>query len=202
MIAGRRVDLEALDVDRHGAELWASIGRHVALWEEIPSGPFADREAFVAWANDRTTREGTYLYAVRSKESGRVVGLYFLLHVDAANGVAEIGLVYGSELQRTAAGTEAFFLLADSVLGTLRYRRLEWRCSPAHVASRAAAKRYGFREEGILRRTMWAKGRSWDTLCTSILDDEWPALATRFRAWLEPSNFDPEGKQRRALASF
>jgi RimJ/RimL family protein N-acetyltransferase len=110
-------------------------------------------------------------------------------------GTVEMGLVYGPALARRTAGTEAFFLLARHVLDTLSYRRLEWRCGPGHVASRRAAKRFGFTEEGTLRQTMWTKGRNWDTVVYSILDREWPAIEARLAAWLSPDNFDANGKQ-------
>ena len=110
-----------------------------------------------------------------------------------------MGLVYGPSLARRTEGTEAFFLLGGYVLETLAYRRLEWRCGPDHVASRRAAGRFGFTHEGILRQTMWAKGRSWDTTVLSLLDHEWPAVAERLGAWLSPDNFDEHGEQVRAL---
>jgi hypothetical protein len=35
-----------------------------------------------------------------------------------------------------------------------------------------------------------------------MLDREWPARKQAFEAWLEPSNFDAEGRQQRSLGSF
>jgi RimJ/RimL family protein N-acetyltransferase len=85
------------------------------------------------------------------------------------------------------------------VLDTLSYRRLEWRCDPRHAASRRAAERFGFTEEGTLRQTMWTKNRNWDTVVYSILDREWPEIEKRLEAWLAPGNFDVEGRQIRPL---
>ena len=63
----------------------------------------------------------------------------------------------------------------------------------------AAASRYGFTYEGTLRQTYWLKGHNWDTRVYAILDSEWLAIAPRFQAWLDPANFDAEGRQIRAL---
>jgi hypothetical protein len=41
-----------------------------------------------------------------------------------------------------------------------------------------------------------------DTAWFSILDHEWPALRANFETWLDPANFDEEGKQRRSLGDL
>jgi RimJ/RimL family protein N-acetyltransferase len=200
LIPGHRVDLERADVARHAAGLWRAIGTDPDLWSLIPPGPFADEAAFTEWLTDRAGRTDTVLYTIMDKAgmdkgAGKPAGLFFLLGIDTAMGVIEMGLVYGPALARKTAGTEAFFLLARHVLDTLSYRRLEWRCGPGHTASRRAAERFGFTLEGILRQTMWAKGRSWDTAVYAILDQEWPAIEKRLEIWLSPHNFDESGKQ-------
>jgi len=200
---GRLVDLERLDIPRHAAGLWQAVGRNPSLWAMIPPGPFADEAAFIGWLTPRAERTDVALYVIVDKTGARTVaGLFLLLGINPAMGTVEMGLVYGSRLTRQAAGTEAFFLLAAYVLGTLGYRRLEWRCGPDHSASRHAAERFGFRMEGILRQTMWTKGRSWDTAIYSMLDHEWPAIAEGLTAWLAPENFGERGGQRRSLTSI
>jgi RimJ/RimL family protein N-acetyltransferase len=201
-LEGRFADLERVDAARHLADLWESIGSRDDLWSGIPSGPFANETAFAEWLIDRSGRTGQVLYAIREKQSGRVQGLYFLLRIEPQFATCEIGLTYGPALQRSTAGTEAFFLLANYALGTLGYRRLEWRCGPENEASNRAAKRYGFTREGMLRQTSWTKGVNWDTVYYSILDGEWPAIAGRFEAWLNPRNFDGDGRQIKTLSDF
>jgi RimJ/RimL family protein N-acetyltransferase len=201
-LEGRFAVVEKFDLRKHADELWDSIGSHDELWTHIPSGPFADKAEWIDYLKDRSTKPGTMFFPIRDRASSKCAGLYMLLKLAPEMGTAEIGLVYGSTLQRSAAGTEAFFLLANYVLTTLGYRRLEWRCSPEHEGSRRAAARYGFREEGTLRQTMWAKDHNWDTVMHSIIDGEWPALAGRFEAWLSPRNFSVEGQQIKALSDF
>jgi hypothetical protein len=46
---------------------------------------------------------------------------------------------------------------------------------------------------------MWGKGANRDTAWFSIIDREWPAIREAFERWLEPSNFDPAGRQRSRL---
>jgi len=200
VLTGRTVDLVRVDPIAHGADLWRAIGADVALWAEIPPGPFEDSGAFMEWLTDRAERPDAVLYAILDKQDDcRAAGLYFLLNIDTAMGVLELGLIYGPALSRRVQGTEALFLIAQSVFETLGYRRLEWRCNPANIASRRAAERYGFILEGLMRQSMWVKGRNWDTALYAMTDGDWPAIATRLEAWLSPDNFGPDGRQIRGL---
>jgi hypothetical protein len=36
----------------------------------------------------------------------------------------------------------------------------------------------------------------------SIIDREWPQIRAAFESWLDPANFDAEGRQKASLASF
>ena len=73
----------------------------------------------------------------------------------------EIGhIVLGRSLRRTAAATEAIFLLARHAFDELGYRRLEWKCDARNEPSRRAAERFGFRYEGTFRAHMIVKGRA------------------------------------------
>lgn len=204
LVTGRTVDLERGDVLRHGLDLWAAIGSRDELWGGIPSGPFPTQPAFLDWLADRCGRADQRAYAVIDKTGAdrRAVGLFFILQVKPDMGTAEVGLVYGPSLSRTVGGTEGVYLLARYVLGDNGYRRLEWRCGPDNVPSGRAAKRYGFTYEGTLRQTYWVKDHNWDTEIYSILDHEWPAIATRFEAWLSPDNFDADGRQKTALGAI
>jgi len=49
---------------------------------------------------------------------------------------------------------------------------------------------------------MIVKGRSRDTAWFSMLDVEWPKRKEAFEAWLQPSNFDAEGRQKTSLSAL
>ncbi|MDQ2732857.1 MAG: GNAT family N-acetyltransferase, partial [Armatimonadota bacterium] len=108
---------------------------------------------------------------------------------------------YSPRLQRTPAATEAMILMMGRVF-ELGYRRYEWKCDALNAASRAAAERLGFVYEGTFRQAFVYKGRNRDTAWFSILDSEWPRLKAAFEKWLDPSNFDGEGKQRVRLSEL
>jgi hypothetical protein len=93
------------------------------------------------------------------------------------------------------------YLMMRRVFDELGYRRYEWKCDSLNAPSRAAAQRLGFQYEGMFRQATVYKARNRDTCWFSILDSEWPALKRGFERWLDPTNFDAQGHQRRSLAS-
>lgn len=105
-------------------------------------------------------------------------------------------------LQRTCGSTEAIYLLARHIFEDLRYRRFEWKCDHFNAPSRRAALRFGFVYEGLFRQHMIVKGRSRDTAWYAMLDTEWPARKAAFEAWLAPSNFDADGRQKISLSTL
>ena len=97
--------------------------------------------------------------------------------------------------------TEAQFLLMQYVFDTLGYRRYEWKCNSLNEPSRKAALRLGF----CLRAfspALVTKGHNRDTDWFSIIDKEWPALASAFESWLATDNFTADGKQKRSPESW
>jgi hypothetical protein len=54
----------------------------------------------------------------------------------------------------------------------------------------------GFTFEGVFRQHIVAKGMNRDTAWFSMIDGEWPALKAAFEAWLDPSNFASNGRQK------
>jgi hypothetical protein len=84
----------------------------------------------------------------------------------------------------------------------LGYRRYEWKCDALNAASCAAARRLGFRYEGLSRQATVSKGRNRDTAWFAVIDADWPALERAFSAWLDPANFDADGRQRTRLGTL
>ena len=122
------------------------------------------------------------------------------LDIQPSSGVIEIGYIwFAPEFQRTRGATEALYLLLSHAMDDLGYRRMQWRCNALNAKSRAAARRLGFRFEGIFFNHMIVKGRNRDTAWYSILDHEWPEVSARITAWLADDNFDADGHARTSL---
>lgn len=200
VLTGRHGRVEKLTA-AHADDLWAAVKGHDHIWTYMGSyGPFADAAAFSAWVAERASLADPYAYAIVER-SGRAVGIATLMEIRPAMRVMEVGhIVYAPALQKTPLGTEAQYLLARYAFETLRVRRYEWKCNALNAASRRAALRYGFVFEGVLRQHMIAKGRNRDTAWFSMLDSEWPARKRAFERWLDPANFDADGRQKESLS--
>jgi RimJ/RimL family protein N-acetyltransferase len=199
-LCGRFGSVERLVASRHGDALWEQLKGHDRLWTYMAYGPFADKPAFSAWLAEREMLTDPFYYAIFDT-SGRALGLATLMSIRPDMRVIEVGnILLGPALQRSALATEAQYLLARYAFESLGYRRYEWKCDALNAPSRRAALRFGFAFEGVFRNHMIVKGRSRDTAWFAILDTDWPARKAAFERWLDPANFDGEGRQRMSLA--
>ena len=197
-LIGRYVTLTPLLPD-HADALHASASDDV--WTYLSYGPFASADAYREWIVANAAGDDPLFLAVLVDSAPRGVVSY--LRTDTANGVTEIGHVwYAPSIQRTRATTEAAYLLARRVFDELGYRRLEWKCHALNVRSRTAATRFGFAYEGTFRKHLVVKGRNRDTAWFALTDDDWPRVRAAFEAWLDPANFDDEGRQRARLTTL
>ncbi len=205
VIEGRYARLERLDAGRHAEGLFEASATAEAeqKFRWLPEAPPADRDGFRAWVEKVAASEDPLFYAVIDKASGKVAGRQTLMRIDAANGVIEIGNIYwGPLMSQRPAATEALYLFAKHVFDDLGYRRFEWKCNDDNLPSKKAAARFGFTAEGVFRQHLVVKGLNRDTAWFSMIDKEWPALRRAYEGWLEPANFDAEGRQKRRLEDF
>lgn len=164
-------------------------------WTYLPLKPFQvlqDAQDFV----DGAAQSRDPLYFTVLDPNGIPVGWASYLRIKPQDGSIEVGWInFSTLMQGSRMSTEAMYLMMRHVFDDLGYRRYEWKCNALNAPSRAAAERLGFRYEGTFRQATHVHGRNRDTAWFSILDHEWPAQKPRFEAWLQPSNFDAEGRQ-------
>jgi RimJ/RimL family protein N-acetyltransferase len=202
---GRLVRLEPLDAARHGDGLLeaSSVPDAQERFRWLPDYPPSTRAEFQPWLEKAEASTDPLFFVVIDKASGKVMGRQTLMRIDAANGVIEIGNIYwGPLMSRTPAATEAQFLFMKYAFDELGYRRYEWKCNNANLPSKRAAERFGFQFEGVFRQHIIVKGENRDTAWYSIIDKEWPALKKAYEGWLDPTNFDRDGKQKKRLEDY
>jgi RimJ/RimL family protein N-acetyltransferase len=200
-MTGRYVRVEKLDPARHAPELAAAHqDTDPAHWTYLFDEKPASAAAYMEWAKKAAATEDPLFHAIVDLESGKASGVAAYMRIDKTHGVIEIGHInLAPRLQRTRQATEAMYLFMKRAFDELGYRRYEWKCDSLNAPSRAAALRLGFTFEGIFRQAVVYKGRSRDTAWYSIVDKEWPALKAAYEHWLDPSNFDAGGQQKRRL---
>lgn len=199
-LEGRYVAVEPLSTG-HAVALHAALcgPGDRPLWTYRPTEPPSGVPEMEGLIEQTLAAEGMETFAlVPAGEQAQ--GIASFMRIDPAHGQVEIaGVLFARTLQRTRAATEAIHLTMRHAFDTLGYRRYEWKCDSLNEPSRRAAARLGFTYEGRFRHHMVTKGRNRDTDWFSITDAEWPAVRAAHEAWLDPTNFDADGRQRSPL---
>jgi RimJ/RimL family protein N-acetyltransferase len=226
-MSGRLCRLEPLEPE-HARGLWEAFAhdRDGRNWTYLGHGPYERVADFDTWVRQAAASRDPQFYAViaarEDRESppsgdsqaraedlerqlpnpGVALGVASYLRITPEAGTIEVGHIHFSPLlQRTRAATEAMYLMMRRVF-ELGYRRYEWKCDALNEPSRRAAERLGFSYEGVFRQATVTKGRNRDTAWYACIDREWPAVRDAFERWLDPANFDPDGRQRTSLSSL
>ncbi|EAW11054.1 GNAT family N-acetyltransferase [Aspergillus clavatus NRRL 1] len=210
-LEGRTTTLIPLRPD-HAEQLFPLVGVNdeakAALWDYMSDGPFSDESSFQAAITAKSTSSDPFYFVVIDNRDtttkGQALGYISLMNIIPQHLSIEIGnVLFSPALQRTTCATEAVYLLLKYTIEVLGYRRVEWKCNALNAPSRRAALRLGFTFEGVFRQHMVIKGRSRDTAWFSLLREEWEdAIKETMQAWLEESNFDQDGKQKKGLEGF
>ena len=204
-MVGRYSRLEPVNAQRHGTELFAAYmeapdGRD---WTYLFSERPHSQQDFHAYLATLEKSDDPLHFTIIDTEAGNAVGTAALMRIEPTHGVIEVGsITFSPRLKKTRAATESMYLMMRRAFDELGYRRYEWKCDSLNAPSRAAAARYGFTFEGVFRKAIVYKGRSRDTAWFSITVDEWPRVRAAFEAWLDPTNFDARGHQKRPLADL
>ncbi len=215
-LQGRYVRMEPL-TKKHIPALWLHF-EGSGLFQWLPSTP-APTNAEELWALFQSTLQWpdfcTFVIMgdpdfvnpkageTPNEDRFEPLGTLGCLHINTIYRSVEVGVVVlGEALKRSAAATEAHYLLLKALRephGCEPFRRICWENDRRNTASRHAAERLGYIYEGTFRNHMYKDGRSRDSNWLSIADVDWPRVKTALEAWLESSNFTKDGNQIRTL---
>jgi len=177
-LSGRHAALEPLALEHQDG--LAEAVRDGDLWKlwytavPSPEGMRAEIERRLA-----LQKTGSMLpFAVRSRASGKLLGMTTYMNIDAKNRRVEIGSTwYAKSAQRTPVNTECKLLLLSQAFESLACIAVEFRTGFFNFASRRAIERLGAKQDGILRsHQRYADGSLRDTVVFSIIAQEWPAV--------------------------
>ena len=182
-LTGKFVALEPLR-NRHRESLIAAA-RTPGIFSFMP---VASAEAY-AGALERiaqgNARGDIITYAVRRLSDGAIVGSTSYLALSPENARVEIGWTwYVPQAQGGPVNPEAKFLLLENAFANDWYR-IEFKTDAKNLRSRAALKKLGAKEDGIMRGHMWMpQGYYRDSVYFSILAPEWPHVKAQLEARL------------------
>ena len=193
--------LEPLGAD-HAAALHAANRADAAIWDYLPYGPF-DSEADYAARLARMAARRDPLFFAPVDPGDQPARWRGQLSADHAGIRIDRGRAYllAPVLQRTAAASEAIFLMADWAFAN-GYRRFNGNATRSTAEPARGWSVFGFSYEGIFRQATVVRGRNRDTARFAMVDRDWPCLRAARRTWLDPANFDAAGQQREALGAL
>lgn len=178
VLEGRHVRLEPLSL--HHLDDLARVAFDPEIWRWTSERALSPEElrAYVERALDAALTGRVLPFATVSRSAGRAIGSTRFATFDATNRRVEIGWTWlGRDWQRTAINTEAKSLMLAHAFEKLGCVRVELRTDVLNERSRAAIRRIGAKEEGVLRKhAITAAGRIRDDVYYSIVDEEWPAV--------------------------
>lgn len=186
-LEGRYVELLPLDTSHRDALYAAATDGE--LWKTdltpIPENPEATQRYIQEALGGQT--EGIYLpFIIVHRPTGQVVGTTRYRAIHQRHRRLEIGSTWlAKSAQRTAVNTESKLLLLQHAFETLNCQRVEFLTDALNTQSRNAIERLGATLEGILRKHMvMPSGRSRDSACFSIVEDDWPDIKRRLESML------------------
>jgi len=204
-LIGKYCFLEPIDSRKHAKDLFNNFlkDKKNKIWTYLPYGPFKNYVNFKKWLKSFCLKKDPFFYAIYSIKYKQFCGMASYLRITPEYGVIEVGHInYSPILQNTTAGTEAMYLMMKNAFETLGNRRYEWKCNTLNNPSKNAAKRLGFKFEGIFRQMVITKGRNRDNAWFSVIDKEWKNLKKSYVNFLKPSNFDKNYKQFKKLKLY
>lgn len=185
-LEGRVIRLDPM-LREHAPVLWdVAKGAldEIFRWIPYPMRTAEDFQVLVEKALAEQSLGQSVPFVTVERSSGRVVGSTRFMNMDAANRRVEVGSTWiAPAWQRTAANTEAKYLMLRHAFEQWKCIRVELKTDALNQRSRAAILRLGAKEEGILRQHMVTyTGRLRDTVYFSILGSEWSQVKAKLEA--------------------
>jgi N-acetyltransferase len=188
-LEGSVVRLEPIRRD-HATSFWEIAKNDVEdifRWIPYPMRTPEDFQKLIDKAFEEQERDESVVFATVERKSGKTIGSTRFMNIDRTNHRVEIGSTWiAPTWQRTAANSEAKYLMLRHAFEVWKCIRVELKTDALNQKSRNVILRIGAKEEGTLRQHLmtWT-GRVRDTVYFSILDSEWPEVKLRLEGYLE-----------------
>ena len=201
-LRGKYAILEPININKHSKDLYTNFlkDKKNRIWTYLPYGPFKSYTSFRKWLKSFCLNKDPFFYAIYAKRHKQYCGVASYLRINPEHGLIEVGHInYSPILQNTTEGTEAMYLMMENAFEVLGNRRYEWKCNNLNIPSKNAAKRLGFKFEGVFRQMQITKGRNRDNAWFSIIDKAWVKLKKGYNKFLKVSNFIKNYEQLKKL---
>ncbi|HEX5134693.1 MAG TPA: GNAT family protein [Thermoanaerobaculia bacterium] len=184
VLEGQHVRLEPLSFEHLTDLAKVAFDPEIWRWTSERAMSLGELRAYVERALAASLTGSVLPFATVARRVGMAVGSTRFANFDALNRRGAIGWTWlGRDWQRTAINTEAKYLMLTHAFEKLGCVRVELRTDVLNERSRAAIRRLGASEEGVLRKhAITSTGRVRDDVYYSVVDDEWPAVKAKLEA--------------------
>jgi RimJ/RimL family protein N-acetyltransferase len=175
-LKGKFVTLEPLEA-RHHEDLLKAAASDPNIWLYIPVDPDEKFAGRLPWMAAENAAGRLITFVVRRHADGAIVGSTSYLAIQPRDARVEIGSTwYRPDAQGGPVNPECKYLLLRNAFAA-HYNRVEFKTDAKNARSRAALRKLGAKEEGILRGHMWMpRGYFRDSVYFSVLASEWPQV--------------------------
>jgi RimJ/RimL family protein N-acetyltransferase len=183
-LTGKFVSLEPLE-ERHHAALLDAAASDANIWRYIPVDQQKGYAARLPATKIENAKGTMITFVARRLSDDAIVGSSSYLNIAPGDARVEIGFTwYRPDAQGGAVNPECKYLLLQNAFAA-HYNRVEFKTDAKNAQSRAALKKLGATEEGVLRGHMWMpQGYFRDSVYFSVLAGEWPDVKARLDARL------------------
>jgi len=138
---------------------------------------FIGLDVDLKWFDDYLTRRGSEVRcAVCLAETGQLVGMVSLTHIDHVHRHAEFHIMIGErESQNRGIGTAAARAMVRHGFFDLNLHRIYVTVLRENKSSIRMCEKAGFREEGTIRDGAYKHGRYHDLVLMGVLESEMPS---------------------------
>jgi RimJ/RimL family protein N-acetyltransferase len=165
-------DLDGLCAAASDGEIWKN-----------PFTSFPSIEEMSIYLQNLIKHDNTSLpFIIVDKHLKIIVGTTRFFNIDQQNYRVEIGHTWiAKSYRRSSVNTEAKFLMLQYAFEKLNCIAVEIRTDVLNHVSRKAIERIGGKQDGILRNhKIMRNGRIRDTVCYSIIKEEWSEVKENF----------------------
>ncbi len=155
--------------------LWTWFTRRLHIRDEL--------DAWIGEALDHHRQQSRFPFVVQDLDSGGLCGSTSLGNISFQDKRVEIGWTwYGGSWRGSGINAHCKYLLLQYAFETLEFERVELKTDALNERSRAAMRKIGLVEEGVLRSHMsMPGGRRRDSVYYSLLPGEWPAVKEKLQ---------------------
>jgi RimJ/RimL family protein N-acetyltransferase len=159
-------------------ELWQS------LYTEVPGPKTVDD--YIARALTDRDQHGARPFVTILADSGQIVGSTRFTKVDHGNRKCEIGYSWiAKSWQGSFANPEARYLMFRYAFEHMPWLRVQIQADALNLQSRAALRKLGATEEGVVRNDRIMRGgRVRDSAIYSVINTDWPRVRESLEARL------------------